>query len=188
MRLRSSLVALALGAVSAGCGTMWTDIVRNATEAPVQGVDDCYSKSRDRWLAREAWRRVEASHRDSVYSPDFADGFQDGFAEYLYEGGNGQPPAVPPFRYRLSRYQTPEGQQAILEWYDGYREGAAAGRASGLREVMVIPLAEPPINAVPDRPTSQAARRGDGAAPPEPAPELPPPRSLVPAAPEPPPG
>ncbi len=182
MRRRMALAAVALGTVSAGCGTLGEDLARNVTEAPLQAADECRPSLRDRQFARAAWLGVRGAHANQPYAPDYADGFQAGFAEYLDVGGNGQPPSVPPFRYRRARYQTPEGHQAIEEWFDGYREGAAAAQASGLREQNVIPLSAPPINAVAAKPGAAAPP-----VPPETAPELPPPRPVGPAAPAPPP-
>jgi hypothetical protein len=178
MRLRSAFVAAALGAASTGCSTFWTDTLRNVVEAPIQGADDCLTVRRNERLADEAWRQVVKSNPEVKFSPDRGDGFKTGFADYLYVGGNGQPPAVPPFRYRLERYQTAQGHVAIMEWYDGYREGSAAARASGLREVIVLPLAAPPINALPER--TGAGPMPQREVPTEPNPELPPPRTVPP--------
>ena len=55
-------------------------------------------------------------------------GFQDGFADFLYAGGNGEPPVVPPWYYRRTVYETPEGLASTEEWFAGYRHGA--GRRS----------------------------------------------------------
>jgi len=107
MRPNTLLVAVALGLGSAGCGTFWENTCRNMWEAPVYGLNECRVSERNARLARRAWDEARRSHPEEEYSADFAAGFKDGFADYLESGGNGQPPAVPPFRDRLARYQTP---------------------------------------------------------------------------------
>jgi hypothetical protein len=69
-----------------------------------------------------------------------------------------------------------EGHAAIEQWYAGFAAGAEAAKASGLRDLVVIPLGQPPINAVDPR---LDGPRGapPGARGPAPTPaELPPPR------------
>jgi hypothetical protein len=162
----------------------WEDTVRNLTEAPIYGINECRVSARNARLAREAWQAVARAHPESAWSADFGDGFQDGFADYLESGGNGQPPAVPPFRYRLARYQTPAGYRAIEDWYAGFRDGAAAAQSSGLREQFILPLSAPPINAVERRPGGPAPAAAGAPAPahgpPAPLPDLPPPRKAEP--------
>ena len=62
---------------------------------------------------------------------DHAEGFKDGFAEYLFRGGDGESNLVAPLHYRQIKYQSPEGYAAIQDWFSGYRHGASAARASG---------------------------------------------------------
>jgi hypothetical protein len=170
MRRNVLLLAIALGTASAGCGSFWENTARNLTEAPIYGIDTHRITQRNDRLAREAWAEVSQANPKHAFSPDYADGFIEGYADYLESGGNGQPPAVPPYRYRLSRYQTPEGVRAIEDWYAGFKHGAAVAQASGLREVIVLRLSAPPINAVETRPTAPAV--------PAIPHELPPPRAL----------
>src|SRR5207237_1248141 len=77
-------------------------------------------------------------------------GFKEGFAEFLYQGGDGEPPPLPPQKYRSIRYQTPEGYQAVEAWFAGYRHGAAEARKSGQRELVTGPSAlrvpSPPLD------------------------------------------
>jgi hypothetical protein len=159
---------------SAGCGTFWQNTARNLTEAPIYGIDEFRITRRNHRLAREAWEQVSRDHAERPYSEDYGDGFIQGFADYLEYGRNAQPPAVPPFRYRLSCYQTPEGLRAIEDWYAGFQHGATTARASGLRELTVIPLSAPPINAVDTRPQAPSPPSALLANPSE----LPPPRPL----------
>ena len=147
MRTRWILAILVVCAVSGGCSGFVRSIERNFTELPIQAFDECRMKLRNHRRAEEAWRLLaDGAHQE--YSCDFADGFIAGYADYLNNGGNGDPPAVPPFCYRTVKYQTPEGVEAINQWYDGWRHGTLMAKASGLRELEVIPLSAPPINAV----------------------------------------
>ncbi len=173
MRLKFVLWPIILCTASAGCGSFWQNTIRNLTEAPVWGIDEHRITSRNLRLARQAWTDICQASPERFFSPDYADGFVEGYADYLESGGNGQPPAVPPFRYRLSRYQTPQGLLAIEDWYAGFRHGSDSARASGLREVFVLPLSAPPINAVENKPVVPAS-----VSPAAPL-ELPPPRPLI---------
>jgi len=184
MRSNSLFLAVVLCLADAGCGTFWTNTVRNTEEAPIFGIDQCRISKRNYRLARQAWREVSGRHPGKHHSSDYGDGFVDGFADYLESGGNGQPPAVPPFRYRLSRYQTPEGYQAIEEWYAGFRVGAAAAQASGLRQLFILPLSAPPINAVERTPAAPADPWSRSVGSESPA-ELPAPRPVQPNGPAP---
>jgi hypothetical protein len=175
---------------------------RNLGEWPVWGGAECRRAARDCQRAKQAWLEAQAACPGQTFSKDYGEGFVAGFRDYLHAGGNGQPPAVPPFRYRLARYDSPEGHQAVEDWYAGFRHGAAAARASGLRELNVIPLSAPPVDAVAE---AQRAAEGpgpagltfgpggppaDGLPPPlEVVPDqLPPPRPVTPPSPRPAPG
>jgi hypothetical protein len=75
------------------------------------------------------------------YSCDYCRGFKEGFADYLYEGGTGEPPDLPPRNYWRIGYQTPAGRRAIGEYFDGFRHGAGVCQASGLRQYTTVPSA-----------------------------------------------
>src|SRR5579872_1105819 len=149
MRWTGFAVAWMLCAAGTGCVTTGAESgqynflansFRNLGEWPVVGNSECYQTLRDCARAKEAWRAAQAACPDQAYSKDYACGFKAGFRDYLDAGGNGEPPAVPPFRYRLAGYESPGGHAAIEDWYAGFRHGAAAARASGFRELNVIPL------------------------------------------------
>jgi len=140
------LVALSLA--NAGCcytGTatggweMYSDCFRNLGEEPVRFVDRLLVISKIKQKANEAWRSVCQASPDHQYSSDYADGFLAGFRDYVEAGGSGEPPGLPPFCYRLSCYHG-TGQNAIQDWYAGFRYGSAVGKDSGLREAILVPL------------------------------------------------
>jgi hypothetical protein len=134
---------------------------------------------RDRKLAENAWQGVAGCSPHPAYAPDYERGFKDGFADYLYAGGTGEPPPLPPRDYWELRYKSPEGRQAVEDWFAGFRHGAAAARASGFRQFVTVPASVPPPGP-PGAPPAAAV----GGAPPEPdgLPVLPPPRPLMPPA------
>jgi hypothetical protein len=163
-----------------GCGTLYDDAARNLTQIPVRALDDVHLKKRLRQIAARAWDDYSRAHAGQGFSPDFADGFRAGYADFLYSGGPGLPPAVPPFPYQLRRYESPEGHLAIEQWYAGFSLGSEVARDSGLRENVVIPLSQPPINAVERHSAGPVAPLPPVADPPAPAEELPPPRPADP--------
>jgi hypothetical protein len=147
MRTLGILAVAAACAASAGCSEFLHLAMLNLVETPIQSFDECRMAWRNRRRADEAWALIRGAG-EHEYSSDYAAGFKAGYADYLDNGGNGDPPAVPPFRYRSVKYQSPEGVEAINGWYAGWKHGALMAKASGQREVEVIPLSAPPINAV----------------------------------------
>jgi hypothetical protein len=193
MRVKIPLLLLtAFCAAGAGCAScayndtpsFYYYALRNVIEAPVKCLDTDVMLCRDRRRADAAWRDVVRSCPEQSCSKDYALGFKEGYVHYL-EVGTGQPPAVPPSRYRLTCYQNPAGVAAIEDWFAGFRHGADVGRASGYRETIVVPLSDPPVNAVPRERRLALPGAADGhpagpAAPEAPPEQLPAPRRLLP--------
>src|SRR4051794_6170610 len=100
-----------------------------------QELQDCREQKRNRQLAAQAWLALLARH-PGHYSDEYHDGFEEGFACFLYRGGDGEPPPMAPQRYRGLKYQTPEGYQLVLDWFLGYRHGAYAAKQSGYRDLV----------------------------------------------------
>jgi hypothetical protein len=101
--------------------------------------NDRLARWRNRWLARQAWNELVASSPGAVYTADYAAGFKAGFADYLYAGGDGEPPLTPPRHYWNVDYDTPAGKEAICQWFAGFRHGAAVCREAGYRALAVVP-------------------------------------------------
>lgn len=101
--------------------------------------DDHRARSRYQRVSEQAWLQVQAANAETAFSRHFELGFKEGYSEYLYAGGSSVPPPVPPRRYWNDGWQTPEGHQAIGDWYAGYREGVAAAMAEGCRHYAVVP-------------------------------------------------
>jgi hypothetical protein len=165
--------------------------IRNLTQEPVRWVDNQVFRDAAVDHARCAWHRTWVEmHRqapDQPYSHDYACGFIEGYVDYLDAGGNGEPPVAAPFCYRLTKYKTAKGVQAAEAWFAGFRHGAAVAQASGLRELILVPLSGPVTAATPPplqtvSPTTTGARQAPDtpAATPE-LPTLPEPTEQLPA-------
>lgn len=94
-------------------------------------------------LAKDAWSTIRQKKSMKRVSHDYAEGFREGFTDFLDAGGTGQPPPLPPRRYWNDRYASPRGRQAVQDWFAGFRYGAAMARASGAREFAMVPLSTP---------------------------------------------
>jgi hypothetical protein len=90
-------------------------------------------------MAKNAW--LEAGGPDSKARDDFRKGFIDGYADYVRFGGNGEPPPLPPRCYWAK--QTPEGRQQALDWFAGFRQGAALAIQSQARDLILVPPSGP---------------------------------------------
>jgi hypothetical protein len=140
MRRRYSVFILALSLLSSGCNLV-CDGIRTTCACFGDAVEDVREYRRDRALADEVWDNVCACKQGESYSVDYERGFRDGFVDYLYRGGCGDPPSLPPHRYRHFRYQTPDGYHAIEDWFAGYRHGATAARETNYRRWITGPAA-----------------------------------------------
>src|SRR5579883_3374108 len=173
-------IILCLGA--SGC-RMAAQITHNLAFETCLFTDEVKGKVYYCLLANSAWKTYQGEHPDCAGSADFAKGFKRGYADYLEYGDCSCRP-LPPQRYWKIRHETPEGRAATVAWLDGFRAGAAAAKASGYRELIVVPVGKsnlPPGGLPPGAPSAAAV--GDGtAAPAMPMPpsteQLPTPRSL----------
>jgi hypothetical protein len=137
MRRGWQLLILPLALWSAGCTLLETAthvMVYRTTEA----IEEYHERKRNAAWAERAWAEL-CQQTPQLVSADYAAGFKEGFAEYLYRGGLGEPPPLPPEHYRKLRYQTPEGFRAIVAWCAGYRHGASHARGGGYRRFVTGP-------------------------------------------------
>jgi hypothetical protein len=138
MRGSFALWLIGLSALSPGCALV-TDATRLVAYQTSRSWNEHKERSRNRRWAEAAWEEVQAATPNHPYSADYAQGFKDGFETYLYQGGTGEPPPVAPPRYRTLRYQTPQGYQAIQDWFAGYRHGADVAHRGGYRQWVTGP-------------------------------------------------
>ncbi|MFM7148591.1 MAG: hypothetical protein ACKO23_01995 [Gemmataceae bacterium] len=106
--------------------------------------DSVGATSKFKQEALRAWKAIRKSDPSKQYSIDYADGFKEGFIDYLDAGGTGEPPLYPPFRYRKSSKASPEMIQGIQDWYAGFRHGSRVAKESGIRSLLVLPMPGPP--------------------------------------------
>jgi hypothetical protein len=182
MRVARWLV-LGWSALTMGCGSIVTYTTMNVIVQPIQRFDDHIISGRNCRLANLAWAELQKNRPQDPYSVDYGRGFRTGFADFLDAGGSGEPPAIPPWRYRLYKYQTPSGERAIEDWYAGFRDGAAQAQASGYRRFVIVRPSMAAVGAV----AAQSAGRHQSTAsqPAAEAPPLPMPRTLPPVPPPP---
>jgi hypothetical protein len=169
MHLRHSLILFGCCALGSGCNVA-VNFARDTVFEAKRVTDECCERIRNRSVANAAWDDFQKCAPKGSYSAHYARGFKDGFADYLYAGGNGDQPPTLPECYWGVRYQTPEGYQAIQDWFAGYPQGMAAAQQSGLRELVVFPIDDPDpdwaaIHPYPVPPALQITAPGPPSAP-----------------------
>jgi hypothetical protein len=65
-------------------------------------------------------------------------GFLDGFTDFVYAGGSGEPPPVPPRQFWNVEWRSPRGHEASQDWFSGYRHGARVARDGGFRQRAIV--------------------------------------------------
>jgi|SRR5579884_2712395 len=141
MRARMALYLVGLGLACQGCAPLWQS-ARTSLVQPVlyrRNLTDIRECHRNRELAEAAWGTYFSKHPKMEYSEDFECGFKEGFEDFLFWGGTGAPPPVPPRCYWNYKYETPEGQKAAQNWFAGFRAGAESARESGYRKLVLVP-------------------------------------------------
>ena len=208
MRRYVALLTAALGLLPAGCGIVG-NASRNIINEPHYSLDAHVLRHRARSQGRQAWAEWGKCQK-GTFSGHYRDGFVDGYADYLLRGGSGDPPPVPPDRYRHHHFANFQGYLAIEEYFAGFRAGAETAIASGRREATLVPAVgpfepptrqfapvqwEPPVLQPPSPKAGKSPAPGpdilppprvlpnDGAAKPEPPP--PPPMPAIPPVPKP---
>jgi hypothetical protein len=90
---------------------------------------------RDHHEAKMAWCAARDCYIDcQPHLYHFGLGFIEGY-EAVAGGSEGCPPAYPPQCMWGPRYQTCEGREQILAWYNGYSHGAAQAHSDGVQQL-----------------------------------------------------
>jgi hypothetical protein len=189
MRPQGIAGVIVLCVCASGC-RLASDITHNLVFETCLFVDEVKGKVYYRMLARSAWKAYRNEHPEWTDSADFAKGFKLGYADYL-ENGDGSSHPLPPLRYWKVRYETHEGRAATVAWLEGFQAGTAAAKASGYRELIVVPVGTsslPPDGGPPPPPNAPPLDSAPATLPSPPGEELPAPRSLPAEAPAPNPG
>jgi hypothetical protein len=200
MRLITALVLLGVCLLGPGCSFVQV-IKRNVVHEPQLLLDEKIILQRHERLGRLAWDEMVRQY-GCQFSDDYRDGFIDGFVDYLTYGGcqsmTGESPAVPavpPPKYRRAKAMSPAGLRAAEEWFMGFRHGSNTAMASGLRQLVLVPVFDRPYtmgstNVIPSPNTLMGAGQTDPSQmlpPPTPkdGEQLPPPRPVAPGEAEP---
>ena len=158
MRWKSVLGLGALLPFSTGCNLAFY-AGHNLVNEPVTRLDEHKLSGRLRGESRAVWRGVCQQFPARSFTPEFADGFTDGYADHLENGGVPAPPAVPPLRYRRADYLTPTGHALIRDYMVGYQYGAEVAVSVGSRQFLTVPVGVPEQHAeVPVNVTQTAAQ------------------------------
>jgi hypothetical protein len=149
MRMLSIPVLLGACLLGPGC-SFFHNVKRNTVHEPLLAMDEKIILQRHERLGRLAWDEMVRQY-GCQFSDDYRDGFIDGFVDYLTFGGCpgacGETPlipAVPPPRYRRAKAMSPDGLRASEEWFMGFRHGSSTALASGLRQLVVVPVFDRP--------------------------------------------
>jgi hypothetical protein len=177
MKLRSLLAGWLLF-LGSGCSFM-PYVGRNLSYTTADTVHECWFHAQLERAADDAWKRVHADDAHGQTSAAFADGFRQGYVGYVDGDGDGEPPTAPPRYYRSTLLRTTAGQQAILDWFAGYRMGADVARQEGLRELVVVPLGHGPRITDEGYRANMLPLRTDAPVTPTTPATLPPPRKLT---------
>lgn len=168
------LATLILCTLATGCQLASNAVHNFAYEAKLTTAE-LEEHCRYEKLARAAWNDVCADEHTS-YSRDYAAGFKDGFVDFLQFGGTGGAPYVPPQQYWSAHYRTPDGYQAVQDWFAGFRHGVTAAQQSGYRHYATMPSAHtteagvsPQMDPVMPAPLPQPAHTIEPVPPPQPA-------------------
>ncbi len=93
-----------------------------------------------RTWADQAWGEQCSADPEQGASRIYAAGFKDGFVDYVYAGGSGEPPPVPPRRFWNVDRRNPQGHMGAADWFAGYRHGSQVAREEGYRERAIVPV------------------------------------------------
>jgi hypothetical protein len=133
-------------AIVAWCiSSMGCTICQNARRTLWQ-EPSAYSWKHDRRRSADAYQQwanaelaEEASRCPDLFGdPAYIMGFRDGFVDFVWAGGTGEPPPVPPRQFWNVMLRSPDGKARANLWFDGYRHGAAAARDGGYRDLGIV--------------------------------------------------
>lgn len=135
-------IALACGfSAQVGC-SVWQQARRTLLNEPGQYSwkwDRGRSLKTYRQWADEAWAEARSGCPEVAGDDDYALGFRDGFVDFVYAGGDGEPPPMPPRKFWNVSMRNPAGAAGAAQWFAGYRHGAQVARDGGYRENGIVP-------------------------------------------------
>lgn len=140
VRIGLAVLSLLLLASASGCTVIrneWRTLISQPLKYATN-IDFVRSKKSSKALGEQAWNTFIAYRPEHSDSPDYRDGFIEGFADFITYGGKGAPPLVPPRRYWKLSERTPGGHDAVQQWFAGFAMGASEAKLSGLRELATV--------------------------------------------------
>jgi len=143
------VVAVGCLAPVPGCH-LYHNAARVLINEPIQYLDERRLEKQIRKDARHAWAEVCRQYPSRTFTDDFVEGFCDGYTDYLDNGGTGQVPAVPPFRYRREKFLNPEGHERIKQYFLGFKYGMDVAIDTGCRTFMTYPVVLPEMSPPPN--------------------------------------
>jgi hypothetical protein len=146
MRWKSVLAVGALVPLGSGCNLFYY-AGHNLVNEPITRLDEHRLSGRLMAESRETWACVCRQFPKRTFTPEFADGFTDGYADLLENGGDPHVPTVPPLRYRRSNYLTPAGHALTRDYMVAYQYGGEVAVATGQRQFLTVPVALPNLPA-----------------------------------------
>jgi len=140
MRSGFWLILMGMSVACSGC-QLASNLCRNIYFEVSTCVDDTREWVQARKEANAAWKECPGPCPGATFSPSFEAGFKGGFADWYLAGGMA-PVVVPPSYCTRSYWRSVREYQAALDWWAGWRVGAAAARERGSRAMAqaVIPV------------------------------------------------
>jgi len=74
----------------------------------------------------------------NAYLKHYELGWRNGYLS-VAKGRRACPPALPPQQYWAHKYESPEGRQFVVSWYDGWRAGAQTAKCQQLDDLHRVP-------------------------------------------------
>jgi hypothetical protein len=139
-RLFAAACLLATLLATSGC-TVCRQAKRTLCTEPLRysaAVDRKRSLETYRSWAERAWMQECQTCGSMPTSDTYKAGFSDGFTDYVYAGGTGEPPPAPPREFWNLCERSPAGAAAANNWFAGYRHGARVARDGGYRQRGVV--------------------------------------------------
>jgi hypothetical protein len=134
-------ISLLIGLVLAQTGcSLGRNIAHNLVNEPRERYNETRLTQRIQRDSRQAWNEYCHQFPNRTLTDDFAEGFRDGYADYLQSGGTATAPAVPPLRYRRTRYLSPQGHAQVHEYMNGVKAGLESAAISGRRQYLTVPV------------------------------------------------
>ena len=140
------LIVAGIALSQAGC-QLWRASAHNILNEPIEYLDQNKLANQLEKDAKLRFKELESHFGRKSLSEDFEQGFVDGYTDYLEHGGQATPPAIPPLKYRRSKFLNPDGHARIHDYFAGFQQGADAACETGQRTYLTLPILLPEPDA-----------------------------------------